>query len=174
METQNNEVLIPDSDNALSGLLNKKPKDKTLKRNRYANNAEYLEIGYLEFRLDNMFGAANWSWVVDSFDIKINAIFVSGHLIIKWQDKILKRAGIGAKEIQLISEKKLGTKALPIPEHIAPKALERDFPIASAQAFKNACKSLGNAFGRHLNRDFQYDFIEDKEATDLRLSKAFD
>ena len=51
---------------------------------------------------------------------------------------------------------------------MSPKALERDAPKAKSQAFKNAVHSLGDAFGRSLNRAYNHGFVEHKEMTELR------
>jgi hypothetical protein len=89
----------------------------------------------------------------------LNAIQVTGTLSVLhpvsgvW----IKRSGMAAKECQL----RAGSKTIGV-ESLSPKALERDVPIAKAEAFKNAVKSLGNAFGRSLNRDFKHDFVADK------------
>ena len=137
--------------------LGTKPKDTQLRTNKFANNAKYLEIGYLEMQLDRLFHGL-WSLKVDDTKQVLNSVQVTVTLSVFnpvaqiW----IHRSGIGAKEIQL----KKDTKDF-IAENLSSKCLERDIPIAKAEAFKNACKSLGNSFGRHLNRDFDYDFIPD-------------
>lgn len=137
----------------------RKPKQQVIKKNKFANNAEYLEIGYLEMQLDRIFHG-QWHFTVDKTELLLNAIQVTGTLSVfhpvsgVW----IKRSGVAAKQVQLKSGK---TEYLP--ENLSSKALERDVPIAKAEAFKNAVKSLGNAFGRHLNRKFNVEFIEDKE-----------
>ena len=136
-----------------------KPKQAVIKKNKFANNAEYLEIGYLEMQLDRIFHG-QWHFEVTECKLLLNSIQVTGNLSVLhpvsgvW----INRSGIAAKQVQLKSG---ATEYLP--ENLSSKALERDVPIAKAEAFKNAVKSLGNAFGRHLNRKFNIEFIEDKE-----------
>lgn len=157
------QLIKSDLNNKYSDLLNQKPKDAAIKTDKYSNNAQYLEIGYLQFELDRTFGALNWSWVIDSQSVMINSVQCTGTLTIFVDERIIKRSGTGCKEIQL----KRGANAA-TPENMSGKALERDVPIANAQAFKNACKTLGNKFGRHLNRGFQFDFVPNEDATQLR------
>ena len=136
-----------------------KPKQGAVKKNQYANNAEYVEIGYLEMKLDQVFHG-QWSWEITDAKQVLNAFHVTGTLSVLhpvsgvW----LKRSGIAAKQITLAK----GMKDF-IAENMASKTLERDIPIAAAEAFKNAAKKIGNLFGRHLNRGFNFDYIEDKE-----------
>jgi len=135
-----------------------KPKAGALKKNPFANNAEYLEIGYIQAELDRVFHGL-WSWVVIDTQSLINGVMVSGTLKVfhpvtqMW----IERSGIAFKQYQL---KKDVTE--PIPANLSAKALERDIPIANSEAFKNAAKTLGNAFGRHLNRGFQFDHMPDE------------
>lgn len=136
-----------------------KPKESNLKTNKFANNSKYLEIGYLEMQLDRIFYGL---WSLKIIDCKqiLNSVQVTVELSVFHPIALtwIARTGIGAKEIQL----KKDTRDF-VAENLSSKCLERDIPIAKAEAFKNACKSLGNSFGRHLNRDFNFDYIEDKE-----------
>jgi len=164
---------IPDGQNYVSvheenevmKLLNVAPSDKAVKRNKFANNAAYLDVGLIEAQLDRFFGALNWSFVVSKLDIQFNAVVCVGDLIIFYKDRQIRRSGVGASEIQM----KSGTKGMN-PENISPKALERDAPKAKSQALKNAAHSLGDAFGRSLNRDYSHGFIEHKQMNELRDS----
>ena len=153
-------VKIP-LDNFLKRL-SRKPKDALIKKNKFANNAEYLEIGYLQSELDRVYHGL-WSWEIESQQTVINGVSIVGTLSVfhpilnHW----IKRSGVGFKEFQLSAG-----KSVPAPENLSKKALERDTPIANAEAFKNACKTLGNAFGRHLNRKFQFEHIPDENIID--------
>lgn len=138
--------------------LGRTPPETRLKKNKFANNAKYLEIGYLEFMLDRKF-LGLWSLKVDSITPMVNAVACTVtlsvyHPVAKcW----IHRSGVAAHEFQLRS----GVHD-PSPENLSAKALERDVPIAKAEAFKNAVKSLGNTFGRSLNRDFNADYVPDE------------
>lgn len=154
-------ILLEGIKNSLDNWLKRlsaKPKAALIKKNKFANNAEYLEIGYLQAELDRVYHGL-WSWKLTTSENLINGVKVTGDLkvfhpvINQW----VVRSGIAFKEFQLSSGKNV-----PSPENLSKKALERDVPIANAEAFKNACKTLGNAFGRHLNRKFQFEHIPDE------------
>ncbi len=100
-----------------------------------------------------------WSWKVDAVQTMINGVQVTGALTVfhPVANVWLERSGVAFKEFQLGKDKND-----PTPENLSKKALERDVPIANAEAFKNAAKTLGNAFGRHLNRSFQFEHISDE------------
>src|SRR5690606_18355951 len=106
-------------------------------------------------QLDRFWGATNWSFVISKLEIQFNAIVCVGELIIFYKDRQIRRSGVGAAEIQM----KSGTTGMN-PENISPKAIERDAPKAKSQALKNAAHSLGDAFGRSLNREYNFGFIE--------------
>lgn len=147
--------------------LGRTPPANRVRQNKFANNAGYLEIGYLEFMLDRKYHGL-WSLKVDSITPLVNAVACSVtlsvfHPVAKcW----IHRSGVAAHEFQL----KAGVRD-PSPENLSAKALERDVPIAKAEAFKNAVKSLGNTFGRSLNRDFNADFIADEGIINRILPK---
>lgn len=136
----------------------KKPADRLIKKNQFANNAEYLEIGYIEAKLDQIY-LGLWSWENVKVQQMINGVQVCGDLRVfhpiacTW----ITRSGIAFKEFQL----KKGERD-PSPVNLSSKALERDIPIASSEAFKNAAKKLGNIFGRHLNRGFKSEHFADE------------
>lgn len=138
--------------------LGRTPPASQVKKNKFANNAGYLEIGYLEFLLDRKYHGL-WSLKVESVAAMVNAVTCTVtlsvfHPVAKcW----IHRSGVAAHEFQLKKD-----VHDPSPENLSSKALERDVPIAKAEAFKNAVKSLGNTFGRSLNRDFNADFIADE------------
>lgn len=138
--------------------LGRTPPTSQVRQNKFANNAGYLEIGYIEFLLDRKYHGL-WSLKVDSIVAMVNAVICTVtlsvfHPVAKcW----IHRSGVAAHEFQL----KQGVRD-PSPDNLSAKALERDVPIAKAEAFKNAAKSLGNTFGRSLNRDFNADFIADE------------
>ena len=133
----------------------KKPKKEQVKKNQFANNSEYLEVGYIEAALDRIYHGL---WTVENMKVQQMINGVSVNLELKVFHPVanvwLTRAGVAFKEFQL----KKGADE-PTPANLSSKALERDVPIAAAEAFKNAAKKLGNSFGRHLNRGFQFEHI---------------
>jgi hypothetical protein len=146
----------PPLDNFLKET-SKKPRADLIKKNKFAGNSNYLEIGYLEAKLDQVYHGL-WNFDIKDVQQMINGVCVYGTLEVfhpvasTW----IRRSGIGFKEFQL-------SKGMtdPSPANLSSKALERDVPIASAEAFKNAAKKLGNAFGRHLNREFKHNHAAD-------------
>lgn len=144
-------------------LLNEAPKPQIVKKNKYAGDSSYLSIGVIEAQLDRFFGALNWSFVVTKLELQVNAIVCTGDLIVFYKDRQVRRSGVGASEIQLRS----GSKSMDITS-ISSKAMERNAPIAKTQALKNAAQSLGDAFGRSLNRDYKYGYVAHDEMDKLR------
>lgn len=143
-------------DNQLKEL-SKKPDNKNVKKNKFANNSDYLEIGYIEAQLDRMF--ASWDWEVHGVQNIANGIVVNGTLTVtSYSGMKIKRSGVAGVEIQT----KSGSTELN-PATISSKAMDRDPGRAEAYALKNAAAKLGNAFGRHLNRGFQFEHIPNNE-----------
>lgn len=140
----------------------KKPNSKLIKQNKFAGNSSYLEIGYIEAKLDQIYHGL-WTWENVKVQQMINGVAVTGELKVfhpvasTW----ITRTGVGFKEFQL----KKGANE-PTPVNLSSKALERDVPIANASAFKNAAKMIGNTFGRHLNREFKHDHYADEKLID--------
>jgi len=137
--------------------LSTKPKTAAIKTNKFAGNSKYLEIGYIEAQLDRKTHGL-WNWENVTATQMINGVAVTGDL--RFFHPIasvwITRSGVGFKQFQLSKG-----KTDPSPENLSAKALERDIPIAAAEAFKNAAKKLGNTFGRSLNRDFKHDHVAD-------------
>src|SRR6056297_3346831 len=57
----------------------KKPNSKLLKKNKFAGNSTYLEIGYIEAKLDQVYHGL-WSWEIDSIQNIVNGVSCVGHL----------------------------------------------------------------------------------------------
>ena len=93
--------------------------------------------------------------LITTSKIVANAITVSGDLrffhpyIKQW----ITRSGVGAIPLEL----KKGSGANEA-EMINSKAVSKNYPAANAEAFKNAAKTIGNMFGRSLNRDFNAEY----------------
>jgi len=148
-------------DNFLKDL-SKKPADRLIKKNKFANDSEYLEIGFIEAKLDQIF-LGLWNWENIQVQYMINGVQVSGDLRVfhPIANVWITSNGVAFKQFQL----KAGEKD-PTPANLSSKSLERDIPIASAEAFKNAAKKLGNIFGRHLNRGFKAEHQPDVNMLD--------
>lgn len=127
---------------------NRQPDKKHIKKNSLANNSEYLPIAYIEKELDEAFKGL-WSYEVESAEVKLNSVVVTLSLRVFHPAGVwLTRGGIGAVPVQL----KQGEKEIN-PMTINAMALQKNFPSAKSIALKNAAQSLGNAFGRSLNRE---------------------
>jgi len=139
-------------------LLKAEPSRQELKVNKNANNSLYLPIGFVEEKLDYFFGGM---WQTENFQstVVVNEVCVSLELVVLhpvarvW----IRRVGTGAAMIQLRAERdesgeKISAGVLEVGKKI-PNTLVKDFPHAKAEALKNAAKSLGNIFGRNINRE---------------------
>jgi len=135
------------------------PKPTAIRKNEYAGNSKYLPIAYIESQLDRLF-PGTWQIKNITYQQLLNAVIVTVDLLVKHpiSGEWLTFVGIAASDVQT----KKGSKILDA-DTISPQALQRDIPKVKAEALKNACKSLGNAFGRNLNRNWDFSHIADKE-----------
>lgn len=151
-------------------FLEKQPSKKAIKKNPLANDSEYLPIGYVEKELDATYNGL-WSVKVNSADIKLNSVVVLLDLTVMLSNGIaITRSGIGSVPVQL----KKGEVEIN-PSTINQMALQKNFPSAKAIALKNAAQSLGNRFGRSLNRADadNYDIVlVDDQISDNSLLKS--
>lgn len=140
-------------------MVNKKPSPKAIKVNKFANNSQYVEIGYMEMKLDQV---TKGLWATEVLDTKLigNSICVTVRVrFFHWHFKTwLHRDGVGACPIEV----KSGSSPVDFSQ-INSKAISKNLPVAKSEAFKNACKSIGNLFGRHLNREFQHEYVSDPQ-----------
>jgi len=150
-------------------LLHKQPDKSELKTNTQAGNSKYLPISFLEMKLDEMFFGV-WSTV--NFTYLVIANEVVGSLEVRYFHPTLgvwlSRIGAGAAMIQ--QEK--GAEITDISKKYK-NTLTKDFPHMKAECFRNACLSIGKAFGRDLNREFedQYNPIIKAEPDDVAAIK---
>lgn len=120
---------------------------------RHSQGFDYVPIDALETQLNELFFGL-WNWEINDVRIVANEIVVYGTLSVfnpiakVW----IKRSGIGAAQIRIKKGKE------PSVENKIPNALQLDAPHANAEAFKNACASLGKKFGRGLRRDITTDY----------------
>lgn len=117
------------------------------------NRVVHIKAQYVEYLLDKLF--PDWSFVPVDRGVIANSVYYEGLLrvISPINGELIERVGIGAVPIQV----KKGSKSMDI-ENINPMAIQKNLPAAKTYALKNAAKSLGSLFGRHLNRDMQMDF----------------
>ena len=136
--------------------LNKQPAKIDIKSQKLGGkDVGYLPIGLIEKYLDEMF-AGLWSIENISYQVVINSIAVS--LDLKVFNPVsqvwITRAGVGAVKIQLNKD----AKSLDV-EQIKADAIQKGLPAAKAFAVKNAAQSLGELFGRNINRDVDTEYF---------------
>lgn len=129
-------------------LLNQPVSEKWIKKNKMANNADYIPIGKVEFLLDYIF--QEWRVEVLSTGIMFHSIYVTIRLHYlnpitgEWQF----HDGVGAKSVQTDKDKSASDLA-----HIKDAAVQMALPTAKSIAIKDAAGHLGKLFGRDLNRN---------------------
>jgi hypothetical protein len=130
-------------------LLNQDPPAQWVRKNKYANNSEYLPIDKVEYMLDKIFQV----WRLEILEAKqmFNAVAVVIRLHYKnpITGEMHYYDGGGAKVLQTTS----GSGVLkPDFSNITSNAVEMALPIAISYALKDAAHHLGRLFGRDLNR----------------------
>jgi len=154
--------------------LKSEPEDRQIKLNKFADNSKYLPIGYVEEKLDYYFNL--WKTTDFQWSVVVNEIVCSIqlHVFNPIAGMWIERTGTAAVQIQLSAQYevidgkrvKKPVDVMDVSKKIA-NTLQKDFPHAKAEAIKNAAKSLGNIFGRNLNRD-----IEDQTKENISLEDA--
>ena len=140
--------------------LQKEPSANEVKKNKFANNSEYLPISFLEMTLDEIFFGL---WQTKNFTSKVVANEMVGELELHYFHPIAKtwlvRVGVAGVQIQYEAQKdENGNKKKVDITNISLKivnTLTKDYPHLKAQCFRNACLSIGKTFGRDLNREFE-------------------
>lgn len=142
-------------------FVGKSPKTENFKRTP-DGKAFYLPIDFIENMLDQVFNL-NWStknfrWermgneVVASLDLEVTMPFTNA---------IVSRVGAASVQIMVdsipeevkkgMSRQQINSHALD-PQNKKPNALDMGFPKLKADCVKNAAISIGNLFGRNVNR----------------------
>lgn len=124
------------------------PIKSEIKTNPQANNSEYIPIGIIETKLDNIFAGL---WQTKNFRWQVVANEVVGSIELHVFHPVIKewitREGSGSVMIQMVK----GSSVNDVSSKIK-NTLVKDFPHLKSECIKNAAKSLGPAFGRALNR----------------------
>jgi len=151
--------------NNYASLLNEEPPEDKIKAK---NGVRYLPISFIENKLDEIFGAACWSYEMTGVQMIVNEVTCVVNLKV-WHP-LLKdwviRSGTAAVPIQqdagaLITD--IGAKKK--------NALEKNIPTVKSIALKNAAQSLGKIFGRDLAR--KQDQISNYEPTNSLPNAMF-
>jgi hypothetical protein len=136
-----------------TGNLNQKPVSTEIKTNQQANNSKYIGIGTIESELDYIY---NGLWSTENFRWQVVANEIIGSIDLKVFHPVamvwITREGVGSVMIQQKKDsdiQDIGSKIK--------NTLVKDFPHLKAECIKNAAKSLGDRFGRNLNRNQEDD-----------------
>lgn len=132
-------------------VLHTEPEKNEVQINAFANNAKYLPISFLEMKLDELFYGL---WETRNFTTKVIANEIVGEIELRvfhpdfgiW----LSRIGAGSVQVQFSK----GTSFMDMANKIQ-NTLTKDYPHLKAECVRNACLSLGKAFGRDLNRNLK-------------------
>ena len=147
-------------------LLDRIPPKEVVKTHPYLRNVKYLPISYVEGLLDALFFA---QWDTKNYKYLLIGNELSGDIEFSYQDPITKRertlSGSAAVQIQVNALKENVKKnmkpedvsryALDLHNNKKPAALVGAIGTLKTDCIKNAAKSIGNAFGRNLNRDIK-------------------
>lgn len=151
IKNENNE--LQKAEGFIKDLLAVPPEEHELQTNKFAKNAKFLPISYVENKLDELFFGA---WEITDFHCQVVANEVLGWLQLRVFHPLLQiwlsRTGTAAVQIQMISQNKGGDGDITNVRNKIVNTLVKDFPHLKAECLKNAAKSLGKAFGRDLNR----------------------
>lgn len=136
--------------------LQKEPNSKETKKNAQANDSEYLPISFLEMTLDEIFFGL---WQTKNFQTQPIANEIVGSLEVWYFHPTAKtwlcRTGAAAVQVQMKSIEKGGDGDITNIRNKYANTLTKDYPHLKADCFRNACLSIGKAFGRDLNRKFE-------------------
>ena len=119
-----------------------------VKQSPSSDKASYLPIGLIENQLDELYSGL---WQTEgTVELMGNSIVATVTLKVFHPTAKLwiSRTGIGAKKVQLNK----GAAAMDTSQMKA-DAFEKGAPAAKSMALRNAAQSLGQVFGRNLNRD---------------------
>lgn len=137
--------------------INQKPGRDEVLKNPLANNSLYIPIGVIEAKLDAVYQGL---WKTHSYTQQVIANEVTGSLVLEVfhpAGQWISRVGTASVMIQM-------HKGSEVSDGINAKiknTLVKDIPHLKAECFKNAAKSLGDFFGRSLNRAFDYGLDND-------------
>lgn len=137
-------------------FLQKEPKSSEVKINDKANDSQYLPISFLEMNLDEIFFGL---WQTKNFKTEGIANEIVGSIEVWYFHPTAKtwlcRVGAGAVQVQMKSKDKGGDGDITNIRNKITNTLTKDYPHLKADCFRNACLSIGKAFGRDLNRKWE-------------------
>lgn len=144
--------------------LQNQPLETEKQTNPWAENAVYIPIETIEAKLDLYFPL---SWQTSNFNWQVIANEIVGSLDLTIYNPVLgawiTRTGAGAAQIQQVSKKKGGSGDPTAINEKLQSTLTKDFPHLKAECLKNAAKSLGQTFGRDLNRSSASEPVQEQD-----------
>jgi len=146
IETQSVQIIQGNNDPEQStflSILSQNPDERQIRKNKWANDSDYLPIQYLEALLDSIF-QGKWNLRHKGTQFVMNSVVCDVELEVLCPDGTqIVRAGSGSCQVQVDAQT----------GEFKPKSIEKAYAGALSMSFKNAAKRLGNVFGRMLNRD---------------------
>jgi hypothetical protein len=174
------------SDNEIRKLMQNQPHKDWLKKNKFANNSEYLSIDKVEYLLDNLFASR---WKVEILSTEQTETTVSVTIRLHYFDEKqgewmfhdgvcgvpLKRDAVTEIEkatfeqlmfkigqiSDVIERAKLQTAYYQLKKSrpVKDDAIQGAFQIAKSFAIRDAADHLGKLFGRDLNRKDTFETV---------------
>jgi hypothetical protein len=147
-------VQLKDDGSYLSKL-GQQPKREEVQVNKQANNSQFLPIQTIEAQLDYFY---NGCWSIENFTWQVVANEIVGKIdlvVMHPSGMPIRRTGAAAVQIQLKSKDKGGSGDITEIRDKYINTLTKDFPHLKSECLKNAAKSLGQIFGRNLNRGYE-------------------
>jgi hypothetical protein len=140
-------------DNALNVLLNQPPPDLWLKEHPFIPNYRYIPIERQEWLMTRLF--VNWHIEVKSIELIANSICatVRVHYQSPTTGEMIWMDGVGAVPLQ--TDKGAGATDF---NKIKSNGVQLAAPAAKSYAFKDAVETIGNLFGKDINRKTRPDY----------------
>lgn len=137
-----------------------------IKKNKFADNTDYVPISEIEGELDKLFGFDGWQLANYTYQVVANEVIGTIELAI-WSDRSnqwIRRTGSAAVMIRQKKDADITDISAKIKN-----ALTMDFPHLESMCLKSAAKKFGKRFGRDLNRDYEsippsIDDLDEKQA----------
>lgn len=162
IENDKDKVLVKRQ--AFQQLLDRFPRKEILKQHPYMKNVVYLPISHIEGLLDALFFG---QWETTNFQYLLIGNELSGSMELSYIDPITDRritkVGAAAEQVQVnalpdaekkkMSKSEISMHSLDLQNNKKPAALTGLIGSLKTDCLKNAAKSIGNAFGRSINRD---------------------
>lgn len=131
----------------LNLLLSKPPKKEWVKKNKYANDSEYLPIGVVEYLLKKLFQQTRIEILREGASFNGVYVVVRVHYVHPITGQWEYHDGIGAEPLQVKKDSSPADL-----QNINKGALSIAYPKAKSAAIKDACHHFGKLFGADLNR----------------------